>query len=179
MPGGRARGAKACTELSKRDAVIAVCLQNDFMDERDVEGAYARALEKADDETELEGAAYEIPARALTNDGFKVRRGTLAVGNGHEVIRIANAWLKRGSERGARLLVTKDYHPRNTAVFANLAREGSVSWTVFGDVKGLKVCVSLAQAFRRMSLILRIAAWTISRRMTLSKVDTSSGPHIA
>ena len=123
-PGGGARGAKACTEMSRRDAVIAVCLQNDFMDERDVEGAYARAMEKADDETELEGAAYEIPARALTKDGFKVKRGTLAVGNGHEVIRIANAWLKRGSERGARLIVTKDYHPKEHCSFCKFGKGG-------------------------------------------------------
>ena len=36
-----ARGAEACVNLGARDAVVAVCVQNDFMDERAGDGSYA------------------------------------------------------------------------------------------------------------------------------------------
>ena len=33
--------AEACTRLGPRDVLIAVCLQNDFLDERPADGSYA------------------------------------------------------------------------------------------------------------------------------------------
>ena len=78
FPEASAKPASACVRLGKSDAVIAVCLQNDFLDERPADGSYALGAK----------ASYEIPEEHTHES--KILRGALAVGRSEEVVPVAN-----------------------------------------------------------------------------------------
>ena len=76
LGGARAKNqgfSSKCRTLGSDDVVIAVCLQNDFFDERPVDGGYAKGAP----------LAYPI-AEANKNGAASVRRGALAVGRSEE-----------------------------------------------------------------------------------------------
>jgi len=132
-----ARGAAACVSLNERDAVVAVCLQNDFMDERDAGGSYARTTDA------VLANAPDIPESATTDGGRLLRRGSLAVKNGHEVIGVANDWLALGSSSGSRVMVTYDRHPEAHCSFCTFGADGKQMLNCVWGCEGLQgLCVS-------------------------------------
>ncbi|OUS42674.1 adenylyl cyclase, CYR [Ostreococcus tauri] len=127
------KGASKCLELSERDAVVAVCVQNDFMDAREADGSYAKQSV----------AARTIPASATTDNGRTVRRGALAVKDGQEVVGVTNDWLAAGSARGSRLMVTLDRHPEKHCSFCTFGKGGKRTLDCVWGCEGLQgLCVS-------------------------------------
>lgn len=132
-----ARGASSCVTLNERDAVVAVCLQNDFMDEREADGSYARSTGAAT------ANAPDIPASATTEGGRLLRRGSLAVKNGQEVVSVANEWLAMGSSSGSRVMVTFDRHPEAHCSFCTFGADGKQMLDCVWGCEGLQgLCVS-------------------------------------
>lgn len=97
--------AEACTRLGPRDVLIAVCLQNDFLDERPADGSYALGASRS----------YAVPeAHTRSSDDTSeavIRRGTLAVGGSERVIPVANEWMRRVDDAGGTVIATMDWHP--------------------------------------------------------------------
>ena len=91
--------ADACARLKSDDTIIAVCLQNDFFDERPADGSYAPGAVRS----------YDIPETDV--HGATVRRGALAVGRSEEVVPVANEWMRRMDEAGGTVITTLDWHP--------------------------------------------------------------------
>ena len=130
----RSGGAAACINLSPRDAVVAVCLQNDFMDAREADGSYVGSSPKV---------AKEVPQDVVTDGGKILKRGALAVSKGHEVVGIANEWLKRGSAGGSRLMVTMDWHPKDHCSFCKLGKKGKQTLDCVWGCEGTQgLCVT-------------------------------------
>ena len=130
----RSGGAAACINLTPRDAVVAVCLQNDFMDAREADGSYVGSSPKV---------AKEVPQGVVTDGGKILKRGALAVSKGHEVVGIANEWLKRGSEGGSRLMVTMDWHPKDHCSFCKFGKKGKQTLDCVWGCEGTQgLCVT-------------------------------------
>ena len=91
--------ADACARLKGDDTIIAVCLQNDFFDERPADGSYAPGAVRS----------YDIPETDV--QGAMVRRGALAVGRSEEVVPVANEWMRRLDDAGGTVITTLDWHP--------------------------------------------------------------------
>lgn len=98
--GARAKGfSSKCKNLGPNDVVIAVCLQNDFFDERPVDGRYAK------------GAPLAYPIDEANKNGASVRRGALAVRRSEEVVPVANEWMRKVDDAGGTVITTLDWHP--------------------------------------------------------------------
>ena len=97
--------ASACVTLDKLDAVIAVCLQNDFLDERPADGSYALGAK----------TSYDIPEEHTHESN--IRRGALAVGRSEEVVPVANEWMARVDAAGGTVIATLDSHPADHCSF--------------------------------------------------------------
>ena len=132
------KGARKCAALQPNDAVIAVCLQNDFMDERAADGSYvatATATHKS--------SAYAIPKAAVSKDGLTLKRGTLAVGNAEQVVDVANQWLARGAAAKSRLMVTLDWHPKEHCSFCRFGKGGKQTLDCVWGCEGTQgLCVT-------------------------------------
>ena len=128
-----ARGAEACVNLGARDAVVAVCVQNDFMDERAGDGSYLGDRRRE--------ARSRAPANAMRGD--KMKRGALAVLNGQEIVGVANDWLERGAARGSRLMVTMDWHPAEHCSFCRFGKKGKQTLDCVWGCEGTQgLCVT-------------------------------------
>ena len=112
--------ASACVTLDKLDAVIAVCLQNDFLDEWPADGSYALGAK----------TSYDIPEEHTHESN--IRRGALAVGRSEEVVPVANEWMARVDAAGGTVIATLDLHPPTTAASAGSGRTRSRGWTASG-----------------------------------------------
>ena len=110
VPETSAKPADACVRLSRSDTVIVVCLQNDFFDERSVDGSYAVGAR----------AAYEIPDE-FTHHG-KIKRGSLAVGRSEDVVPVANEWMHRVDSAGGTVIATLDSHPPEHCSFCRFGQ---------------------------------------------------------
>jgi class 3 adenylate cyclase/nicotinamidase-related amidase len=110
FPEASAKPASACVRLGKSDAVIAVCLQNDFLDERPADGSYALGAK----------ASYEIPEEHTHES--KILRGALAVGRSEEVVPVANEWMARVDAAGGTVIATLDSHPAEHCSFCRFGK---------------------------------------------------------
>ena len=110
FPEASAKPASACVRLDKSDAVIAVCLQNDFLDERPADGSYALGAK----------ASYEIPEEHTHES--KILRGALAVGRSEEVVPVANEWMARVDAAGGTVIATLDSHPAEHCSFCRFGK---------------------------------------------------------
>ena len=110
FPEASAKPASACVRLDKSDAVIAVCLQNDFLDERPADGSYALGAK----------ASYEI-SEEHTHES-KILRGALAVGRSEEVVPVANEWMARVDAAGGTVIATLDSHPAEHCSFCRFGK---------------------------------------------------------
>ena len=102
--------ASACVTLDKLDAVIAVCLQNDFLDERPADGSYALGAK----------TSYDIPEEHTHESN--IRRGALAVGRSEEVEPVANEWMARVDAAGGTVIATLDSHPADHCSFCRFGK---------------------------------------------------------
>ena len=102
--------ASACVTLDKLDAVIAVCLQNDFLDERPADGSYALGAK----------TSYDIPEEHTHESN--IRRGALAVGRSEEVVPVANEWMARVDAAGGTVIATLDSHPADHCSFCRFGK---------------------------------------------------------
>lgn len=110
FPEASAKPASSCVRLGKSDAVIAVCLQNDFLDERPADGSYALGAK----------ASYEIPEEHTHES--KILRGALAVGRSEEVVPVANEWMARVDAAGGTVIATLDSHPAEHCSFCRFGK---------------------------------------------------------
>ena len=151
----------------KLDTIIAVCLQNDFLDERPADGSYALGAK----------TSYDIPEEDVHES--TVRRGALAVGRSEEVVPVANEWMRRMDEAGGTVIATLDWHPPDHCSFCRFGKNSSKRLDCVWGCNGTQgICVTGAGVPPRCSTA-RPVAWTPSPILTSSRVGTSSGPRTA
>ena len=126
--------ADACARLKSDDTIIAVCLQNDFFDERPADGSYAPGAVRS----------YDIPETDV--HGATVRRGALAVGRSEEVVPVANEWMRRMDEAGGTVITTLDWHPPEHCSFCRSGKISTSDSTACGGATAPRVSVSPARA---------------------------------
>ena len=82
-----------------------MCLQNDFFDERPLDGSYAK------------GAPLSYPIVEANKHGASVRRGALPVPRSEQVVPVANEWMKVMDAKGGTVITTLDWHPPDHCSF--------------------------------------------------------------
>jgi len=99
----------SCNQISPKDALFIVDVQNDFMESVSIDGS----------------PQYTIPADWQSAGGSVVKAGSLQVSSSSEIIDPINAWIDLFTASGGKVFGSLDWHPKDHCSFCRNGTEAT------------------------------------------------------